>query len=66
VTTLALNRLGEREAGALVDGVTGGKSLPAEVLSRILDHADGIPLFIEELVAERHGSKISRGNIWAC
>jgi class 3 adenylate cyclase/tetratricopeptide (TPR) repeat protein len=49
VTTLALNRLGEREAGALVDGVTGGKSLPAEVLSRILDHADGIPLFIEEL-----------------
>jgi class 3 adenylate cyclase/tetratricopeptide (TPR) repeat protein len=49
VTTLALNRLGEREAGALVDGVTGGKSLPPEVLSRILDHADGIPLFIEEL-----------------
>jgi class 3 adenylate cyclase len=49
VTTLALNRLGEREAGALVDGVTGRKSLPTEVLSRILDHADGIPLFIEEL-----------------
>jgi class 3 adenylate cyclase/tetratricopeptide (TPR) repeat protein len=49
VTTLALNRLGEREARALVDAVTGGKSLPTEVRSRILDHADGIPLFIEEL-----------------
>jgi class 3 adenylate cyclase len=49
VTTLALNRLGEREAAALVDTVTGGKSLPIEILSRILDHADGIPLFIEEL-----------------
>jgi class 3 adenylate cyclase len=49
VTTLALNRLSERDAAALVDTVTGGKSLPIEILSRILDHADGIPLFIEEL-----------------
>jgi class 3 adenylate cyclase len=49
VTTLALNRLDEREAMALVSSVTGGKSLPMEVLSRILDHTDGIPLFIEEL-----------------
>jgi class 3 adenylate cyclase len=49
VTTLELDRLGEREAMALVDTVTGGKSLPIEVLCRILDHTDGIPLFIEEL-----------------
>ena len=49
VTTLALNRLDEREAMALVNTVTDGKSLPIEVLSRILDHTDGIPLFIEEL-----------------
>jgi class 3 adenylate cyclase len=49
VTSLALNRLARRETAALVEGVTGGKSLPPEILDRIVQHTDGVPLFIEEL-----------------
>jgi class 3 adenylate cyclase/predicted ATPase len=49
VTELALNRLGGRETIALVDGVARGKRLPAEILDRIVERTDGIPLFVEEL-----------------
>ena len=49
VTSLSLSRLAPREMAALVEGVTGGKSLPAEILDRIVQHTDGVPLFIEEL-----------------
>lgn len=49
VSSLSLRRLAERETKALVGAVAGGKSLPAEIVNRIVDHADGIPLFIEEL-----------------
>lgn len=49
VSSLWLRRLAERETKALVGAVAGGKSLPDEIISRIVDHADGIPLFIEEL-----------------
>ncbi len=49
VTSLSLNRLAGRETAALVDGVTGGISLPPEILDRIVQHTDGVPLFIEEL-----------------
>ena len=49
VTTLVLNRLGNREVTAIADHVTG-KRLPREVHRQIIDHSDGVPLFIEELV----------------
>jgi class 3 adenylate cyclase/tetratricopeptide (TPR) repeat protein len=49
VTSLTLSRLGERETKALVGRVSGGKTLPAEILDRIIEHTDGIPLCIEEL-----------------
>ena len=49
VTLLSLNRLTQRETAALVETVTGGKSLPPEILDRIIQHTDGVPLFIEEL-----------------
>jgi class 3 adenylate cyclase/tetratricopeptide (TPR) repeat protein len=49
VSSLSLRRLAKRETKALVGAVAGGKSLPAEIVDRIVDHADGIPLFIEEL-----------------
>ena len=34
---------------ALVDGVTGGRSLPPEILDRVVERTDGVPLFVEEL-----------------
>jgi predicted ATPase len=49
VTTHSLNRLGWREVGGIVDRVTGGKTLPPEVLEQIIAKTDGVPLFIEEL-----------------
>ena len=33
----------------MVDRVTGGKPLPAEVLQQIVRKTDGVPLFVEEL-----------------
>jgi class 3 adenylate cyclase/tetratricopeptide (TPR) repeat protein len=49
VTTMALNRLGRRERTKLVEHITGGKSLPPELLDQIVDRTDGVPLFVEEL-----------------
>ena len=33
----------------MVEHLTGGKSLPAEVLEQIMERTDGVPLFVEEL-----------------
>jgi class 3 adenylate cyclase/predicted ATPase len=49
VTTLTLNRLGEREIADIIDGVTGNNALPASVRQDIIDRTDGIPLFVEEI-----------------
>jgi class 3 adenylate cyclase len=49
VTALTINRLGRRESAALVERVTGGKPLPAEVVEQIIEKTDGVPLFLEEL-----------------
>jgi class 3 adenylate cyclase/predicted ATPase len=48
-TTILLTRLGRRDGTALVLRVTGGKTLPKEVMEHILAHTDGVPLFVEEL-----------------
>ncbi len=49
ITTLALNRLVRGQGAEIIDGLTGGKLLPAEVKEQILTKTDGIPLFVEEL-----------------
>ncbi|MFQ5564893.1 MAG: hypothetical protein ACE5EU_00815, partial [Paracoccaceae bacterium] len=49
VTVHSLNRLGRNDARAIAERTTGGKTLPDEVLDRILAQTDGIPLFVEEL-----------------
>jgi predicted ATPase len=46
---LTLSRLPRPQAARLVHGVTGGKSLPAEILTQIVVKTDGVPLFVEEL-----------------
>ena len=45
----SLSRSGARQAMAMVDGVSGCKALPAEVLEQIVTKTDGVPLFVEEL-----------------
>ncbi len=49
LTPLTLSRLPRPQAARLVHGVTGGKSLPAEILTQIVVKTDGVPLFVEEL-----------------
>jgi class 3 adenylate cyclase len=49
VTSLTLNRLGEREAAAMVARLAGNKELPADVMAEIVERTDGIPLFVEEM-----------------
>jgi predicted ATPase len=49
VTVLTLNRLGEREIAAMIDGVTGNRRLPKSVKHDIIERTDGIPLFVEEI-----------------
>jgi class 3 adenylate cyclase len=49
VTSLSLRHLAERETTSLVGKITAGKALPPEVLNRIVERTDGIPLFVEEM-----------------
>ena len=49
VTTLNINRLGEREIAALIDRVIGNTPLPATIRQDIIERTDGIPLFVEEM-----------------
>jgi predicted ATPase len=49
VTNRTLNRLGEREAAAIIAQLVGNKELPADVLAEIVECTDGIPLFVEEM-----------------
>src|SRR5262249_12928573 len=49
ITTIPLTPLGHRHGAALIEHVTGGKTMPQPVLSEILARTDGVPLFIEEL-----------------
>jgi predicted ATPase len=49
VTSVTLNRLGEREAEAIIARLVGNKELPADVMAEIVERTDGIPLFVEEM-----------------
>ena len=49
VTSLALNRLGERDGEALVQKLAGNAGLTAEMVAEIVERTDGVPLFVEEL-----------------
>jgi class 3 adenylate cyclase/predicted ATPase len=59
VTSLMLSRLGDRETAALAEH-TAGKVLPPEILDQIVQRADGIPLYIEELTKTILESRLVR------
>jgi class 3 adenylate cyclase/predicted ATPase len=48
-THLTVNRVTRRQTELMVERVTGGKPLPAEVLQQVVAKTDGVPLFVEEL-----------------
>ncbi|HEU4438877.1 MAG TPA: adenylate/guanylate cyclase domain-containing protein [Methylomirabilota bacterium] len=48
-TTISLSTLGEAEAVAVARGALGTGELPREVTAELMDKAEGVPLFIEEV-----------------
>jgi predicted ATPase/class 3 adenylate cyclase len=49
VTALTINRLTQRDVGAMIDRVVGNKLLPASIRRDIVERTDGVPLFVEEM-----------------
>src|SRR5262249_27756815 len=49
MTQIMLRRLGPKQAEVMVQKVTGGKDLPAEVLRQLVAKTDGVPVFVDEL-----------------
>lgn len=49
VTSLALNRLGERDGAVLAQNMAGNAALTADIIAKIVERTDGVPLFVEEL-----------------
>ena len=66
MTSVTLNRLGAREAAAIIARLVGNKELPADVMAEIVERTDGIPLFVEEMTkatleAESEGEGAAHG-----
>jgi predicted ATPase len=49
VSALILNRLAEREVGAMIDGIIGNKLLSTSLRQDIIERTEGIALFVEEM-----------------
>jgi len=49
VSLLTLSRLPPQQRAEMISHMIGGKTLPREITSQIVERTDGIPLFIEEL-----------------
>jgi len=49
VATMVLNRLSGRDGLALVERLAGNADLSKETVDEIVERADGVPLFVEEL-----------------
>jgi len=49
VTALTINRLAQRDVDTMIDRVVGNKLIPANIRRDIIEHTDGIPLFVEEM-----------------
>jgi class 3 adenylate cyclase/predicted ATPase len=49
VTAVTLNRLARRDIESVIAGLLGSRSLTTRIREDIIDRADGIPLFVEEM-----------------
>jgi hypothetical protein len=63
---LALTKLTRPQAAAIVSRLSGGKTLPADLLEQILGKTDGVPLFVEELTRSilESGDLTDAGDHW--
>ena len=49
VTLLTLSRMTQRQTDRIILEITGGKSLPVDIVEQLHAKTDGIPLFVEEM-----------------
>ena len=49
IKIIPIGRLSRREAELMIQRLAGNKTLPKEVIARLVENADGVPLYIEEL-----------------
>lgn len=52
VTCITLRPLPDNQVATMLDSLTGHKRLPAAVADKILERANGVPLFIEEITKQ--------------
>jgi DNA-binding winged helix-turn-helix (wHTH) protein/predicted ATPase len=50
ITPLTLGRLTQRQTAEMLVQMTYGKALPAEISQLLLEHTNGVPLFVEEMI----------------
>ena len=68
MTSLTLNRLGQRDVAGIIRRLVGNKQLPVDVTAEIVERSDGIPLFVEEMtkaVLEAESESAARRTIAA-
>jgi class 3 adenylate cyclase/tetratricopeptide (TPR) repeat protein len=58
---LELQRLGRPQAERLIGSLTADRTIPSSVVARIVERADGVPLFLEELTKMVLESGIAEG-----
>ena len=61
VTMLRLDRMGREQCHDIISEVIGDKTLPREVAEQVINRADGIPLFVEELAKSVLETELVRG-----
>jgi class 3 adenylate cyclase/predicted ATPase len=61
-TTLSLTRLSHTEVKAMVRDLLRGGNMPEPVLDQIIEKADGVPLFIEELTSSMLSAPLGTRN----
>ena len=64
--TVLLEPLGDRETSALVDNLLGAGELPSPIRDRIVEQAEGFPLYAEEIVSVLldEGRLVLEGGRW--
>ncbi len=50
ITQLFLERLTDEQMESMVNQITDSKSLPKDLLARIISKTDGVPLFVEQVI----------------
>ena len=49
ITQVALSRISTAQCSEMIDQLTGGKPLNAAIKAQIIEKADGVPLYVEEI-----------------